>query len=154
LIQEFLTTSEDETRKIGRWLGQQLQPGTVIGLSGTLGAGKTRFTQGIGWGLDVSADAIVSPTFTLCIPYAGRLKLLHLDAYRIKHPSEIDELGLDELVEDGGVLVIEWYERFAPFFPPRDIQVTIEWLDESQRKIEVDFLAGENKSSADENGLA
>lgn len=138
---EFITHSEDETREIGRKLGNQLKPGTVIGLSGTLGAGKTRFTQGIGLGLGVPEDSIVSPTFTLCVPYRGRLQLLHLDAYRINHASEIDELGLDEWVEDGAVLVIEWYERFSPYFPPLDFQVTLQLIDELSRKIVVESLS-------------
>lgn len=138
--QEFITHREDETREIGRRLGSQLQPGSVIGVTGTLGAGKTRFTQGIGLGLDVPPDSIVSPTFTLCVPYQGRLRLLHLDAYRIKHPSEIDELGLDELVEDGVVLVIEWHERFAKQFPPLDYLVTIQLIDDLRRNIVIENM--------------
>jgi tRNA threonylcarbamoyladenosine biosynthesis protein TsaE len=141
LKREFVTQGEDETRELGRWLGSQLSAGTVIGLTGTLGAGKTRFAQGLGLGLGVPADTIVSPTFTLCVPYTGRLLLLHLDAYRIKDASEIDELGLDEMVDEGAVLVIEWFERFASNFPRADIQVSIEWLDESQRRIEIHCLS-------------
>lgn len=110
----------------------------VVGLSGTLGAGKTRFTQGIGLGLGLPEDSIVSPTFTLCVPYRGRLQLLHLDAYRINHATEIDELGLDESVDDGAVLVIEWYERFSTCFPPLDFQVTLQLIDDPRRKIVIE----------------
>ncbi len=137
---EFVTQGETETRELGRRLGIQLQPGTVIGLSGTLGAGKTRLTQGIGLGLGVPSDSIVSPTFTLCVPYQGRLRLLHLDAYRIQDPSEIDELGLDEAVEDGAVLIIEWHERFAAFFPPLDLRINLELIDDQGRRVIVENL--------------
>ena len=140
---ELVTHSEDETRDVARQFGEQLQPGSVIGLTGTLGAGKTRFVQGIGLGLGLPPESIVSPTFTLCIPYLGRLRLLHLDAYRIQDPSEIDELGLDELVEDGAVLVIEWQERFVDLFPPLNFRITIHLIDQDSRKIVIENLASE-----------
>lgn len=114
-------------------------------MTGTLGAGKTRFSQGVGLGLGVPADTIVSPTFTLCVPYPGRLLLLHLDAYRIKHASEIDDLGLDEMLDAGAVLLIEWYERFADRFPPMDLSVNLQWLDENQRQIEIIILSDQIK---------
>ena len=122
---EITTNSEDETRELGRRIGKLLEPGCVIALNGTLGAGKTRLTQGIGVGLDVPAESIVSPTFTLCVPYSGRFPLIHLDAYRIKDDSEVDELGLDELLEDGAVLVVEWAARIRNSLPPIDIEIEI-----------------------------
>jgi tRNA threonylcarbamoyladenosine biosynthesis protein TsaE len=123
---EIITTNEDETRELGRRIGQLLEPGSVVALNGTLGAGKTRLTQGIGAGLGIPMQSIVSPTYTLCVPYAGRIQLIHLDAYRIKDTSEVDELGLDELLEDGAVLVVEWAARIKNFLPPIDIEIAIE----------------------------
>ncbi len=123
---EIETTDEEETRELGRRIGAFLESGSVIALDGTLGAGKTRLTQGIGVGLGIPSDAIVSPTYTLCVPYSGRLPLIHLDAYRIKDTCEVDELGLDELVEEGAVLVIEWASRIERFLPPSDIQIVID----------------------------
>jgi tRNA threonylcarbamoyladenosine biosynthesis protein TsaE len=129
------TNNEDETRSLGRRLGQLLQPGTVVALHGTLGSGKTRLTQGIGVGLGISEQTIVSPTYTICVPYFGRLYLVHIDAYRIEDPMEVDELGLDELLEDGAVLVVEWAEKIKNELPPIDIDIRLEQVDEHQRLI-------------------
>jgi tRNA threonylcarbamoyladenosine biosynthesis protein TsaE len=102
-----------------------------------LGSGKTRLTQGIGVGLGVPADSIVSPTYTICVPYSGRLDLLHIDAYRINDVTEVDELGLDELVEDGVVLAIEWADKIAEYLPPISLQIDFDYDDESSRSIVV-----------------
>ena len=118
--------SEEQTSELGQRLGRGIEPGTVIGLNGTLGSGKTRLTQGIGLGLDIAPGAIVSPTYTLCVPHEGRLGLLHLDAYRIADTSEVDELGLDELTENGVVLIVEWSQRIEGLLPPLDLNVSIE----------------------------
>ena len=91
----------DQTDQLGQNLAEQLQPGLVIGLDGTLGSGKTRLVQAIAKGLGITSDQVVSPTFTICVPHSGRLKILHVDAYRINHEEEVDELGLDEDVENG-----------------------------------------------------
>ena len=122
---EIKTNSEFETGSLGERIGKLLQPGTVVALNGTLGAGQTRLTQGIGVGRGVPAESIVSPTFTLCVPHRGRFMLIHLDAYRIKDESEVDELGLDELIEDGAVLVVEWAARIENLLPPIDIGIEI-----------------------------
>ncbi len=124
-LQTFESKSESDTTKLGLALGQSLEAGTVIGLNGTLGAGKTRLTQAIGVGLGIPEGDVVSPTFTICVPYEARLPLVHLDAYRIKSPEEVDELGLDELAEDGAVLIVEWAERIEKYLPDMDIEVSI-----------------------------
>lgn len=140
--QQFITHSESETRELGRQIGEQLQAGMVVALDGTLGAGKTRLVQGIGIGLGLKADSVVSPTYTICVPYSGRLPLLHLDAYRISDLNEVDELGLDEAIEDGALLVVEWAERIVDLLPPVDLQIRIESLDEQVRRIDVSSLRG------------
>ncbi len=142
----FTTTDEDQTRELGRQIGESLQPGTVIGLSGTLGAGKTRLAQGIGMGLGVPMDQIVSPTFTLLVPHEGRLTLIHLDAYRINHAIEIDELGLDELIEDGAVLVIEWPERFVRELPRLDLRIRIDHTSDQERIVNMELLTDRGQS--------
>ena len=113
----------------------------MIGLNGTLGTGKTRLTQGIGLGLAIPADTITSPTYTIGVPYYGRLPLYHLDAYRINDISEVDELGLDEWVEDGAILVIEWSDRWAKFLPPMDLRISIEHQDDQTRTIQIESLS-------------
>jgi len=136
----FTSDSEEQTRELGERLGRELEPGTVIGLNGTLGSGKTRLTQGIGRGLEIADGSIVSPTYTLCVPHEGRLGLLHLDAYRIADPGEVDELGLDELTENGVVLIIEWSERIEALLPPNDLKIAIQPSGEIVREFEFQAL--------------
>ena len=103
-------------------------------LSGDLGAGKTAFVRGLAEGLGVPRDEVSSPTFTLIQEYrGGRLTLFHVDLYRIEDPREFDELGLDEIAEDG-VLAIEWAERL-PQPPPDAMRISIEHAGESQRRM-------------------
>lgn len=130
----FQSESLGETDRLGTAIGQLLQPGTVIGLNGTLGAGKTRLTQAIGSTLEIERDNIVSPTFTICIPHYGRLTMLHLDAYRLGGPEEVDELGLDEWIAEGAVLVAEWSDRIAGLLPPIDMEIAIELLGQQSRQ--------------------
>ena len=137
MMLKTISTSEEQTRELGEKIGRLLRPGMIIALNGTLGSGKTRLTQGIGVGLGVPADSIVSPTYTICVPYSGRLDLLHIDAYRINDVTEVDELGLDELVEDGVVLAIEWADKIAEYLPPISLQIDFDYDDESSRSIVV-----------------
>jgi tRNA threonylcarbamoyladenosine biosynthesis protein TsaE len=111
-VTKALTTqSEDETAAAGRELAASLSAGDVVLLFGDLGAGKTAFVRGLAEGLGVSRDEVSSPTFTLIQEYrGGRLPLFHVDLYRIEDPREFDELGLDEIAEDG-VLAIEWADK-------------------------------------------
>lgn len=122
---EFVSNSEADTVRLGQAIGDALNPGLVVGLNGTLGSGKTRLTQAIGSGLGIPAGEIVSPTFTICVPHEGRLPILHLDAYRINQPEEVDELGLDELAEDGVVLIVEWAELISNYLPKIDLEIWI-----------------------------
>ena len=105
------THSQDETADVGRTLASSLAPGSVLLLSGDLGAGKTALVHGLAEGLGVSPDEVSSPTFTLIQEYrGGRLKLVHVDLYRLNDAREIDELGLEELGLNS-VLAIEWAEK-------------------------------------------
>lgn len=103
------TTSPAETELAGRSLGQRLQPGDVVLLTGELGAGKTTFVRGVAQGTGSEAH-VQSPTFQLVRVYPGRVQLAHVDLYRIENPSELSDLGLDELAERGAV-VVEWGDR-------------------------------------------
>ena len=106
------SASVAETRRLGQALGKLLAPGDIILLEGTLGAGKTALTQGIGKGLGVSV-VINSPTFTILKEYSGRLPLYHFDLYRIDDPEEVFALGFEDYFTGDGVCVIEWAERGA-----------------------------------------
>jgi tRNA threonylcarbamoyladenosine biosynthesis protein TsaE len=113
VIRTITTRSELETAALGRELGATLSAGDVVLLVGDLGAGKTAFVRGLAEGLGVDRDEVSSPTFTLVQEYrGGRLPLFHVDLYRLDDPREIDDLGLDEIAEDG-VLAIEWAEKLA-----------------------------------------
>src|SRR5215831_14834392 len=102
------TRSEEETAALGREVAATLSAGDVLLLYGDLGAGKTAFVRGLAEGLNIPRDDVSSPTFTLIQEYrGGRLPLFHVDLYRIEDPREFDELGLDEIAEEG-VLAIEW----------------------------------------------
>ena len=130
------TQSEEETAAVGRELAATLSAGDVLLLYGDLGAGKTAFVRGLAEGLGVSRDQVSSPTFTLIQEYrGGRLPLFHVDLYRIEDPREFDELGLDEIAEDG-VLAIEWAERLPR--PPQDaVRVSIEHAGDDERTLTV-----------------
>ena len=107
------TQSEDDTAALGRELAAALNAGDVLLLYGDLGAGKTAFVRGLAEGLGVDRSEVSSPTFTLIQEYrGGRLTLFHVDLYRINDPRELDDLGLDEIAEEG-VLAIEWSEKLA-----------------------------------------
>jgi tRNA threonylcarbamoyladenosine biosynthesis protein TsaE len=113
-----------DTRAIGAELATFLQRGDVIALTGELGAGKTTFTQGVGEGLGFGG-AVVSPTFTLVREYrGGRLPLVHADVYRLDRVQDVLDLGLDELAEDG-VLLVEWGDAVGGLLPPAHLIVEL-----------------------------
>jgi len=133
---EFNLTSESATESLGLAIANALQPGMVVGLCGTLGSGKTRLTQAIARGLQIS-QPVVSPTYTICVPYSGRLNLLHMDAYRINHAEEVDELNLFERVEEGEVLIIEWADRIEAQLPDVDVWIMLTPTGEQGRSLEM-----------------
>ena|SRR5437868_15533178 len=131
-----VTQSEAETEAVGRDLAQRLHAGAIVLLSGELGAGKTAFVRGLAAGLDAEPAEVSSPTFTLVQEYrGGRVPLYHADLYRLR-PTEVDDLGLAELSE-AGVLAIEWPDRLPRPYA-EGVQVHIEYLDDTQRKISIE----------------
>ena len=111
---------------LGERLGATAPGGTVIALRGGLGAGKTTFAKGFALGLGID-DEVTSPTYTIVSEYEGRLRLHHIDAYRLSGPEDFDSVGGDDLVADsGGVCLIEWSERIEAALPPRAAVAEIE----------------------------
>jgi tRNA threonylcarbamoyladenosine biosynthesis protein TsaE len=113
----------DQTRTIGRSIGTLLRAGDVVVVAGELGAGKTTFTQGLAAGLGVT-DAVVSPTFTITREYQGRLRLVHVDLYRLDRAQEVLDLGLEDVADDA-VLVVEWGEVAVAYLTPEHLEVRL-----------------------------
>ncbi len=132
----------EDTHELGRILGRNARPGDVFLLTGDLGAGKTTLTQGILWGMG-SDDYVRSPTFVLATEYDADIPLHHVDLYRIDGVDEMDELGLDELVDDGGVVVVEWAEKAAELFPAGRLQVDIERQGGDSRRLSLSSTSAE-----------
>ena len=133
----FISHNPVETESLGEKFGRAAQSGLVVALSGDLGAGKTQLVKGIARGLDIAAR-VHSPTFTLVNEYGGgRLKLFHLDLYRLETAAQILSAGIGEFLSPDGVTVIEWAERIYDLrFAICDLKkVQIEIVGESERKI-------------------
>jgi tRNA threonylcarbamoyladenosine biosynthesis protein TsaE len=139
----FTSHSPAETESLGEKFGRAAQSGFVLALSGDLGAGKTQFVKGLARGLEIPAR-VHSPTFTLVNEYGGgRLKLFHLDLYRLETPAQIFSAGVEEFLQPDGVTVIEWAERLklevrSQKSEVKWIFVKIEILDVLDRKIVYD----------------
>jgi tRNA threonylcarbamoyladenosine biosynthesis protein TsaE len=106
--------SVTETLDVGDAVGRSLRGGEVVGIAGDLGAGKTELVRGLARGLDLEPDVIYSPSFTLVAEHEGRLRLNHIDLFRLAEPVELGEereIGLEEYLAPGGVTVIEWYRK-------------------------------------------
>ncbi|MEP7273212.1 MAG: tRNA (adenosine(37)-N6)-threonylcarbamoyltransferase complex ATPase subunit type 1 TsaE, partial [Acidobacteriota bacterium] len=127
---DFFTHSPEETFELAYGLGERLNGGETFLLSGDLGAGKTVFAKGIAAGLDIDPADVNSPTFTLVNAHTGRLKLYHLDLYRLpekaKNESHVFDLGIPDMIEEPGVvMVIEWAERLGAWRIPGARQIVL-----------------------------
>ena len=130
-MREIVTNSPDETEAEGEELGRGLRAGDLILLTGPLGAGKTTFVRGLARGAGSEAQ-VASPTFQLVRIYPGRVQLAHVDLYRVKAAGELADLGLDELIDEGAV-VVEWGDRIEATKTGR--QITFETLGGDRRRI-------------------
>ncbi|MBC8106284.1 MAG: tRNA (adenosine(37)-N6)-threonylcarbamoyltransferase complex ATPase subunit type 1 TsaE [Anaerolineae bacterium] len=136
---EQFSNSVRETEQIAIKLAATLRGGECIALNGELGAGKTQFVRGLLKGLGGEARSVSSPTFVLLNVYeTGRLKLFHLDAYRVHGSEDFESIGFTELLEQGGVVVVEWAERVAALLPANRLSVNIEHVDDHTRTITIE----------------
>jgi tRNA threonylcarbamoyladenosine biosynthesis protein TsaE len=131
-----ITRSEEETVALAREFASTLRAGDVVLLSGTLGAGKTAFVRGLADGLGVNPDDVSSPTFTIVHEYrGGRLSLYHADLYRLERTAT-EDIGLEEMGVEDGVLAIEWPDRLTHALPgAKEVRLTI--VDDESREIVV-----------------
>jgi tRNA threonylcarbamoyladenosine biosynthesis protein TsaE len=133
------SNSPGETLAAGRLLADEMRGGEVLVLCGDLGAGKTHFTKGLVEGLGGSAGEVSSPTFTLVHEYrGGRLSVFHFDFYRLGSAVELREIGFDDYLDEKGVMVLEWGERFANFLPSRPWWVRFQIGDGDCRILEIE----------------
>jgi len=135
-----VTHSVAETEAAAARLAATFRGGEVVALHGELGAGKTQFARGIVKGLGGDPHTVSSPTFVLLNVYdTGRLRVFHLDAYRVHGAEDFDAIGFAELLEQrDGVIVVEWPSRVESLLPARRIDVKLETLSPQVRRIETD----------------
>lgn len=138
------SSSEEQTVSLARGLAGALLAGDFVALHGELGAGKTRFVRGLALGLGHDPQRVSSPTFVLAHVYdelAGRLPLVHVDAYRLTSGEDLPSLGWDRMADGSGVVVVEWAQRIADALPPPGsavrFDVTLEHAGEQARRITI-----------------
>ena len=136
-----ITSSTEQTEKLGRIVGALLEPGDLICLYGDLGAGKTHFSFGIAQGLEVREQYVTSPTFTFVNEYEGRIPFYHIDLYRLQEPSQLEGIGFEEYIDSDGATVIEWAERAEDELPSEALNVYLSHVSDTGREIGF-FAAG------------
>lgn len=143
VAQEQLLAGPGRTLALGRRLGRLLRVGDFLALTGPLGAGKTQLIKGVAAGLGVPLEQpVVSPTFVLVREYVGRLKLYHIDAYRLTGAAELLALGVDELLaEPDSVVAVEWADRVADAVPAGAAWIDLEHAGRTQRRVRIRWAA-------------
>jgi tRNA threonylcarbamoyladenosine biosynthesis protein TsaE len=142
-VHEFTTQSDADTIEVGRKLAKLLKPPQLLILSGDLGTGKTTLVKGIAQALDAAeADEVTSPTFTLIHEYEGTrdgkpVKLYHLDVYRLEGERQLETLGLDELLTENALVLVEWGEKFKSIKKKSTGEIAITSTGGDARKITV-----------------
>ena len=134
----MISTSEEQTYNLARDLAKSLSTPAHILLYGDLGAGKTVFAKGLAEGFGVTnVDEVSSPTFTLINQYEGRVKIYHIDLYRIE-TGALDGLGLEEIFDDpNAAVIVEWADRLGSFETTGAVPVFLSYVDDHSRRIDV-----------------
>lgn len=142
MTSETVTHSAEETIAFGRNLAAELRPPLIVLLRGDLGAGKTTLVKGIAEGFEAaSAEDVTSPTFTLIHEYRSpRVILYHIDLYRVDTQREFETLALDDLLAPDSILLIEWGEKFPRLQRDRHIEISLERVGETGRRIQLTEL--------------
>lgn len=122
---------------MGEKISRLLLPGDILLLHGDLGAGKTELVRGLSLGLDLPPDQVSSPTFALVHEYPGRIPLIHVDLYRLPVLEIEFIMELEDYWEQPVITVIEWAERLAPDLPGEFLDISLTWLDDELRSLEI-----------------
>jgi tRNA threonylcarbamoyladenosine biosynthesis protein TsaE len=137
-----ISRSEEETLDIAAALARKLTPGTVVALTGDLGAGKTVFVRGVAAALGVTGP-VTSPTFTLIQEYRGAVTLYHMDLYRLNRPEEMVAIGVEDYFYGDGICLVEWAEKLGELLPGDAVRITIRHRDDQRREIEIQIPPSE-----------
>jgi tRNA threonylcarbamoyladenosine biosynthesis protein TsaE len=136
---DFISSSVEQTVRLGVRLGELLEIGDLICLSGELGTGKTAFAQGIGRGWGASRH-VTSPTYTLVNEYQrlhdGRI-LFHIDCYRLENEADVVTAGIGDILDDGGAIMIEWPERISTYLPDDRLWLELRHVNETRRGLRI-----------------
>lgn len=136
-FQTIKTFSDEETEQFGENLAESLSAGSVIALTGDLGAGKTAFTRGLARGLGYKGR-VTSPTFTIVNEYlGGKYPLFHFDMYRLGSSDELYDIGFDDYLSQGGICAIEWANNVDDALPSGTINIKISRISDNERLIEI-----------------
>ena len=136
----MISDSDSRTLEIGQELGSKLKSGMVVSLRGSLGAGKTVLAKGIAKALGIK-EAIVSPTFTIVQEYDGeRMKMYHLDLYRLSGEDEFESMGGEEFLYPDGITLIEWSEKIEDMLPDDTVYINITINEDQSRDIEIEGI--------------
>jgi len=130
----WYSQSEEETYKLGKWIGDNLKSGEIILLYGDLGSGKTVMSRGIAHGAGVN-DIVTSPTFTLMNTYEGKYHVYHFDIYRINQPEELYDLDYEDYFFGSGIAIVEWPERLDYLLPSEYLKITINRTEDDKGRI-------------------
>jgi tRNA threonylcarbamoyladenosine biosynthesis protein TsaE len=141
-LMTFDAHSLEDTAAFAAELAATLRPGDVIALDGELGAGKTTFVRALIESLGGAANAVSSPTFMLLNIYTTpRMPVFHLDAYRLGGADDLEAIGFEELLERGGLVIVEWASRVDTLLPARRVAIAIETIGENARRFSVTHCA-------------
>lgn len=128
----------EATRRIAHELAGRLRPGDCIALEGELGAGKTQFVRGLVAALGGDENLVSSPTFVLLNIYpTPKFTVYHLDAYRVAGAEDLEAIGFSELLEQGGIVVVEWASRVRELMPGKRIEIDINVTGQAEREISI-----------------
>lgn len=136
ILKKVITSSEEQTKKLGDKLARKLRPGSFVGLSGPLGSGKTTLIKGICKGLGVK-ELVRSPYFVIMTQYPGKFKVYHFDLFRLESADELSSVGYEEYFYGDGICLVEWAEKAKKLLPRERIDVFLRIVSESEREIRI-----------------